>query len=237
MTVADEDLDRGELRERILDAATDLIASGGTDAATTRAVSAAASVQAPTIYRFFGDKRGLLEAVAERAMAKYVAGKAARKPHADPIQDLRRGWDEHVAFGLAHPGVFAILVGEPRPGTATQATRAGTEVLVRRIKRIAAAGRLRVSEDRALALIHSMGIGVVHTLLRQPEAQRDRGLSELARESMIASITGESTTPTATGIRGAALALRASLDETRVLSPGERHLLSELLARIAESSE
>jgi len=237
MNAEDEDLERGGLRDRILDATAELIAAGGTDAATTRAISAAAAVQAPTIYRLFGDKRGLLQAVAEREMSEYVAAKGARKPHADPIQDLRRGWDEHVAFGLSHPGVFAIMSGDLRPGPAWPARNAGREVLARRIRRIAAAGRLRVPEERAVALLQSMGIGVVQTLLQMPEGQRDRGLSELARESVVASITGEPTAAASTGVRGAALALRASLDDTRALSAGERHLLQELLARIGDASD
>ena len=44
---------------------------------TTRGVAEAAGVQAPAIYRFFGDKDGLLEAVAEHVMATYVSAKAA----------------------------------------------------------------------------------------------------------------------------------------------------------------
>ena len=53
-----------DARARILRAATELLATGGRDAVTTRAVSAAAGVQPPTIYRHFGDMQGLFEAVA-----------------------------------------------------------------------------------------------------------------------------------------------------------------------------
>ena len=58
-----------DVRDRIVDAASALLASGGPSAVTTRAVAADAGVQAPTIYRQFGDKDGLLQAVAERAPA------------------------------------------------------------------------------------------------------------------------------------------------------------------------
>src|SRR4051812_30454912 len=90
-------------RARILEAATTLLADGGREALTTRAVATAAGVQAPTIYRIFGDKRGLLDAVADREMARYTAKKKARAPHPDPLEDFRRGWDLNVEFGLAHP--------------------------------------------------------------------------------------------------------------------------------------
>ena len=224
-----------DARTRILAAAAELIASAGRDAATTRAVAAAAGVQAPTIYRLFGDKRGLLDAVAEYGLARYVAGKSAREPDPDPVQDLRHGWDMHVAFGLAHPDLFAIMSGEAHADAISPSAAAGLEVLRRRIRTIARAGRLRVSEDRAVSLLQSMCVGTVSTLLGQPDAHRDAGLSEAAREAVLAAIAGGESAATAEpGPAGAAAALRASLDQSRVLSAGERHLLEELLDRIAD---
>lgn len=227
-------MEEADVRTRILEAATELIAAGGRDAATTRAVCAAASVQAPTIYRLFGDKRGLLDAVAEHGLAAYVAQKAVREPHADPVQDLRDGWDLHVGFGLANPGLFAIMSGDPRPRTLSPTFAAGVEVLQRRIKRIALAGRLRVSEERALALVQAAGVGTVITLLTQPAEHRDLGLSETAREAVVAAITGQSVAREDAGPSQAAAGLRASLEKTNVLTAGERHLLEELLDRIAD---
>ncbi len=222
-----------DARARIIVAATGLIASGGRDAATTRAVAAAAGVQAPTIYRLFGDKRGLLDAVAEHGLAAYVAGKGLREPHPDPVQDLRDGWDMHVAFGLAHPGLFGIMAGDPHPRPPSPVAAAGLYVLWRRIRAIALAGRLRTSEERAVALLQSAGTGTVLTLLGQPPGKRDAGLSVAAREAVVAAITSDAAAPSAPGSSGLAAALRASLDQTSVLSGGERHLLEELLDRIA----
>src|ERR1041384_4373067 len=108
-----------DVRTRILEAAAQLIREGGPEAATTRAVASAAGIQAPTIYRLFGDKRGLLDAVAEHSMALYVASKSRHAPHPDPVQDLRDGWDMHVAFGLSHPGLFALMSGDPPAGVAS----------------------------------------------------------------------------------------------------------------------
>lgn len=222
-----------DIRARIVEATAALIASGGRDAATTRAVASAAGVQAPTIYRLFGDKRGLLDAVAEHGLAAYVAQKSAREPHPDPVQDLRDGWDMHVAFGLGHPGLFAIMSGDPQQRPLSPALAAGQEVLRRRIRKIALAGRLRVSEDRAVSLLRSMCVGTVLTLLSMPDPQRDPGLSETAREAVMAAITGEATLLASLGPSGAAATLRASLDQTSVLTGGERRLLEELLDRIA----
>ena len=164
-----------DARARIIVAAAALIARGGRDAATTRAVAAAAAVQAPTIYRLFGDKRGLLDAVAEYGLASYVAEKAQRKPLRDPVAELARGWDMHVAFGLAHPGLFTIMSGDPQAQPRTGAIATGLDVLAGRIRAIALAGRLTVSEPRALALLQSSCAGTVLHLLGQPPEQRDPG--------------------------------------------------------------
>src|ERR1044071_6000937 len=111
----DESASGDEARSRILEAALRLIDAGGRDAATTRAVAAAAGVQAPTIYRLFGDKGGLLEAVAEQRLASYVQDKSLREPGPDPVEDLRAGWDLHIGFGLANPAVFSLMHGDPQP--------------------------------------------------------------------------------------------------------------------------
>lgn len=233
-TVASDDISfPDDVRTRVVAAAAGLIASGGTEAATTRAVATAAGVQAPTIYRLFGDKRGLLDAVAQHGLAAYVAGKAVREPHSDPVQELRDGWDMHVEFGLAHPGLFAIMAGDPRPRPLSPAAAAGLELLRRRVRTIALAGRLRVSEARAVGLLESLCLGTILTLLRHPEGRRDLGLSESAREAVIAAITGEAAATADKGVSGVAATLHASLDQTSVLTEGERHLLEELLYRIA----
>ncbi|RKH18016.1 TetR/AcrR family transcriptional regulator [Corallococcus praedator] len=232
---AAEDAEGPDVRARIITAAAELISSGGPDAATTRAVAAAAGVQAPTLYRLFGDKRGLLAAVIEHALKSYVSEKSARAPHPDPLQDFRDGWDMHVAFGLSHPGLFALMSSDPQLASQPSAVGDGEDVLRRRIRNIALAGRLRVSEERALGLVVSMGTGAVLTLLRQPEGQRDLGLSDAAREATVAAITSEAATPANTDVRAVAAALRASIDRLGVLTKGESLLLSELLERIADA--
>src|SRR5687768_637552 len=93
-------------RGRIIAAAATLLGEGGREAVSTRAVSVAAGVQAPTIYRLFGDKQGLLDAVAEYGVQQWLASKMKQPVGIDPIDDLRRGWDHHVTFGLENPALY-----------------------------------------------------------------------------------------------------------------------------------
>lgn len=229
----DEDAPQVRTRVRIVAAAAKLIAEGGRDAVTTRAVSASADVQAPTIYRLFGDKRGLLEAVAEFGFAAYLAEKGAWVLGPDPVENLRAGWDLHVGFGLANPAIFSIMYGEPQVGVRTSAEAVALEMLRAHIRQVAVAGRLRVHEDRAVELVRAAGCGTVFTLLSMPEQRRDLTLSELARDAVFAAILTDTAAVGSTGPAAAAITLRAVLPEVEGLSGGERQLMGEWLDRLS----
>jgi AcrR family transcriptional regulator len=222
----------GNTRERIIEAAAALLTEGGREAVSTRAVGTAAGVQAPTIYRIFGDKQGLLDAVASHGFGAYLRSKAALEHSADPVEDLRRGWDLHVGFGVENPAYYALIYGEPRPGVQSPAAREAAEILAGLVRRIAQAGRLRVSEERAAHLVHSAGAGMTLQLIGLLPEQRDPALSTLARESVIEAVTTDIPTGGQHGVAGNAIALRAALPQLTELSAAERALLDEWLRRI-----
>lgn len=197
-------------------------------------MSAAAGVQAPTIYRLFGDKQGLLDAVTTYGFRAYLESKTSREPGDDPVADLRAGWDLHVGLGLANPALYVLMYGDPRPGAAPPAAVAAAEVLARHITRIAEAGRLRVSEKRAAHLVHAAGCGTTLTLIAMAEERRDSALSPLAREAVIAAITTDAPTTAPAGPTSAAVALRAALPQTSALTESEQGLLREWLDRITD---
>ena len=51
------------------------------------------------------------------------------KPHADPVEDLRNGWDMNIEFGVANPGLFSIMSSDPHLRSQSPAVAAGTEIL------------------------------------------------------------------------------------------------------------
>jgi len=222
-----------EGRDRIVAAAAALIASGGREGLTTRAVAAAAGVQAPTIYRLFGDKQGLVDVVAEHGFAAYLRQKRTDEPNADPVESLRSGWDVHVGFGLANPPMFTAMYGDPCPGRASPAAARALAMLRERMRSLALAGRLRVDERRAADMVRAAACGVVFILLETPEADRDPGLSEASRESVIAAIVTDAPKGERLGLAPAATTLRAFLPMAEGLTHGERTLLAEWLDRLA----
>jgi AcrR family transcriptional regulator len=226
-------------RARIVGVAADLLRERGPAAVTTRGVAERAGVQAPAIYRLFGDKDGLLEAVAERVMSDYVAAKAAvvqaaEDEDVDPLDDLRAGWDTQISFGLDNPGIFRLL-SDPDRVRGSAAARAGRDVLRGRVRRVAAAGQLKVSEQRATDLIQAAGVGTIQTLLATPVEDRDPELRDAMFKAVLGQILAEprgaSGQPNETTLT-AAVALRAVAHELTALSVAERQLVIEWLDRV-----
>ncbi|MFB7244324.1 TetR/AcrR family transcriptional regulator [Streptomyces populi] len=223
-------------RHRIVEAAVELLESGGPDAVSTRAVAAAAGMQPPAIYRLFGDKEGLLEAVAEHGYAQFLESKRAQldPDPQDAVEELRRGWDMVVEFGISRPELFAVMNRATSRG-ADMAHRAGLEILHGRVRRLAAGGWLRVDEELAAQIIQATGRGAVITWHSTPAERRNPALLTALREAMVAAVTRtEPTVPAAeAGPAAAARALRAALpDDADVLSDAEQHLLREWLTRL-----
>jgi AcrR family transcriptional regulator len=224
---------RDRARAQLVEVAARLLATEGPDAVTTRSVALAAGVQAPTIYRLFGDKSGLLDAVVEHGFASYVGGKRPDLD-ADPVESLHAGWELHVGFGLANPALFRLTHTTLRTPGGLAAAATGVGILRARVHRVAEAGRLRVTERRAVDLIRAAGTGVVFTLIDQAEDERDDTLADTAWESVCAAILTDPSAAAIPGPAAAAVTLRAALPDLSVLTAAERGLLGDWLDRIAE---
>jgi AcrR family transcriptional regulator len=219
-----------DVRASIVEAAARLLREEGARAVTTRGVARAAGVQAPTIYRLFGDKDGLVRAVAEHVMATYVAAKSGSAPEPDPVADLRVGWRMHVDFALTNPELYALLTA-PGRGEASPATAAGIDVLRARVRRLAAAGLLRVDEERALRMIHAAGTGTVLALIEAPAAERDPGLPDAMFDALAAGILATAPATPDTTLGTVAVTFATVVPDLPALSDAERTLMTEWLAR------
>jgi len=120
---------REEARRAILDATELLlIESGGFDF-SIRSLSKRCGYSAPTVYHYFGDKDGLIDALLEERVAG-LADAIERVSHeGDALEDLRAVLRAHVAFGAAHPTFERLMwtvssKGESRTTPALERLRA-----------------------------------------------------------------------------------------------------------------
>ncbi|MEU1854015.1 TetR/AcrR family transcriptional regulator [Streptomyces sp. NPDC019990] len=103
---------------RILDACADLLDEVGYDALSTRAVAQRAGVPIGSVYRFFGNKRQMADALAQRNLERYSARVAERLAEA-----REGGWraamdivvDEYLEMKRSAPGFSLVDFGNQIP--------------------------------------------------------------------------------------------------------------------------
>ena len=111
---------RGEgarLRDEIIEAASELLERGGSEAAITlRAVARQVGITAPSIYPHFANREEILSAVITRAFDAMVARlRLAVQGDQDPVARLRAAAHAYVAFAAEQPHRYRVLFERHRP--------------------------------------------------------------------------------------------------------------------------
>ncbi|WP_225838340.1 TetR/AcrR family transcriptional regulator [Streptomyces sp. NK08204] len=103
---------------RILDACADLLDEVGYDALSTRAVAQRAGVPIGSVYRFFGNKRQMAGALAQRNLDRYTERVTERLEHAqggDWRAAVDAVLDEYLSMKRTAPGFSLIDFGNQIP--------------------------------------------------------------------------------------------------------------------------
>jgi len=228
---------KSRARRQILDVAAGILEREGAQAVSTRSVAAAAGIRAASLYQLFGDMDGLLAALAIHTFDIYLAEKHNLAPTDDPVDDMRRGWDMHVDFGLRHPAFYLLMLGTGRPGRRPPAADEAHDLLLKFLDRAAAAGRLRVPPALAASLTLAAVTGVTLSLIGTAADDRDPEISARMRDTLIASLTTDPPPAADPGLAARALALDAALTAAGSaplpLRPTETALLRDWLHQLA----
>ncbi|WP_222843216.1 TetR/AcrR family transcriptional regulator [Microbacterium sorbitolivorans] len=221
-------------RTVILDRAAELLATSPSGDVSTRAVCEAAGVTQPVLYRLFGDKDGLLSAVADHVWEQYLAGKRAAVPGSDVLADLRAGWDNHTAFALAHPHAYRLVFGSAlsaEPAAIAEAMRLLGEVT----ERLASEGLLRVSPEEAARVIMAANSGVALGMILRP-TEYPEGASEEVREATIRGILAGDAVADPVAVAVATLRSRVrGGDAADTFTAAEAALIDEWLGRLTRT--
>lgn len=227
-----------DAREKILEAATNLLAKASAADVSTRAVCEAAGVGAPMLYRLFGDKAGLLAAVVDRGFEEYLASKRAARPSDDPVADLRSGWDNHMRFALEHPNHYRLMYS-PELTVPPAAAQEAHALLHGILERCAAAGRLTVPPALATQMIMSANVGAALSMLTRPEQYPDPQFSERLRDAVLDSLTRPADTAEPSGpdnavpVAAATLAARLRAEQAPRFTAAESALLEQWLDKLS----
>ncbi|QIL73826.1 TetR/AcrR family transcriptional regulator (plasmid) [Diaphorobacter sp. HDW4B] len=167
----------------ILDGALALLEAHGPAGLTTRAVCEAAGIKAPTLYHYFGDKDGLERAVIRRGLADFMRLKQQTKPLADPLEQLRDGWDVALEFALKRPALYALVSQHAR--TEPELLADAYALMQSRVQRLVDMGRLQGPVDHAARGIWAASQGALSLLFLGTSRKDVEAVSDLLFNAVI----------------------------------------------------
>ena len=100
---------REDARRAILDATESVLADCGPEGLSMRTVAGRCGYAAPTIYHYFGDKPGLLDALLEERLQKLVRDLRRVSLGDDLVANMRATSRAFAHFGLKNPSHYFLL--------------------------------------------------------------------------------------------------------------------------------
>ncbi|MIL10003.1 TetR/AcrR family transcriptional regulator, partial [Salmonella enterica subsp. enterica] len=104
---------RLETRAELVKAAHAIVQDEGYEALTIRKLADKVGLATMSVYSYFADKQAILTAVAEDTFEQLARRIDNTRP-ADPIEALRVGLREYVAFGLENPNEYRTIFMTPQ---------------------------------------------------------------------------------------------------------------------------
>ncbi|MEV6400349.1 TetR/AcrR family transcriptional regulator [Streptomyces sp. NPDC051907] len=170
---------------RILDACAELLDETGYEELSTRAVAARAGVPIGSVYRFFGNKRALADALAHRNLDGYaqrVGGRLAAMAAGDWRGMLDAVLEEYLEMKRTVPGFALIDFGSQIPVGAP--ATAGNHQVADRLAELLAAhlGREADAELRRAVLV---SVEAADALLQLAFREAPSGDAEIVAETRV----------------------------------------------------
>ncbi len=199
MGIADrKEREKGALRERILDAALELVSSEGLDALTMRRIADRIEYSATALYAHFADKDALLLALCRREFMGLAQMMGGFEPPNDALEGLRVVGRVYCQFALEHPQAYRLMFllegTPPRPhdgvgvgvgvggGVGVDFGGCGIDgdldaygICVAFVTRARAAGQLRASLDSDELIAQTLWAGL-HGVLALQIMKHDKGI-------------------------------------------------------------
>ncbi|MFE7274307.1 TetR/AcrR family transcriptional regulator [Streptomyces sp. NPDC057623] len=99
------------VKERLVECATELLATRPQESVTVRAVATAAATSTAAVYSLFGGKDGLIAAVRDKAVASLFQTVTAVPTSEDPLADVYALCAAYRRWGREHSHLYSVLFG------------------------------------------------------------------------------------------------------------------------------
>lgn len=180
---------QGEARRLILDAAERLLLEEGLDGFTMRKLARRCGYTAPTLYHYFGDKKGLIDQLLEEAFRGLVK-ELERVPYSpDPLDTLRAQFHAIVRFGLENPKHYRLLFTAAPEDAPVPSSEEARHRLEAPLDALFASGRLRLGDlEAARQVLWALLHGLISLQTSRPDVDWTPQLAALGLEAMLAGL-------------------------------------------------
>ena len=179
----------GELSAALIAAALDLLASGGPETLSLRAVARRAGVSAMAPYRHYADKEALLAAVAAHGFAGLHAALQTADTAAAPGQALVLQAIAYVRFALANPALFRLMFGPRQAGAHPALLAAGNTAYAVLADRVAAETPASADRDARVlgcwSLVHGLALLFLDGRISDRIAATDEDIVRRVAEALL----------------------------------------------------
>jgi AcrR family transcriptional regulator len=140
-----------ELRDRVVEAALDLLAESGPVGVTARSLAARADTSPPAVYELFGDKAGVVRALYFEGFRRLSEALSGPRESDDPVADLWAVAAAYRNFVRSNRDLAEVMFSRPftdfAPGPDELAATSSVRILVvDRVRRCIDARRLQGDE-------------------------------------------------------------------------------------------
>ncbi|MBB82265.1 MAG: hypothetical protein CL931_00460 [Deltaproteobacteria bacterium] len=178
---------RQEARRTILDAAESLVIESHGSDFSIRALGERSGYSAPTVYHYFGDKEGLIEALLDERVSRLAEELERVAPTGDAQADLRAMLLAYFHFSADNPNVTRLMTTLSRKGESREpdAMRRVKDRIGGAVDRFGESGRLGVFDrDSAGRVLWALAYGLVSLRVSQPEFILDDRFVERALDAL-----------------------------------------------------
>lgn len=178
---------RQDARRTILDATEALMIEKSGSDFSIRALGERSGYSAPTVYHYFGDKDGLIDALLEERVARLADQLQQVPPTGDAQADLRSMLLAYLNFSAAHPTFTRLMwtlsrKGESRMPSAMDRVRSCIEGALNRFRDSGQLGGF--DADSAGQILWAQVYGLVSLRITQPDFTMDDSLAERALDAL-----------------------------------------------------
>ena len=180
-------------RRTILDATARLLLELGYDEFSIRRLVERCGYAAPSIYHYFGDKDGLLDALIDERFSKLMAQLKRVPRSADPVAYIRGLAIAFVRFGMKNPEHFRLLftprAGDQKPPPSSEEAR---KLIEETFGALWDGGRLRTGDPQTAGQALSvMCQGLVWSRISRPDYAWGKTLTEDAIDALLRGLVAQ----------------------------------------------